>query len=56
MEEWGNDAARRLAVVLHRWERLVTPLSDTEFKQLDDFYRNRLRPHERAAVLRRLSA
>ncbi len=45
-----------MPIGLYRWERLVSPLSDDEFKQLDDFYRNRLRPHERTAVLRRLAA
>lgn len=54
-KEWGQDAGRRLAVALFRWERLTENLSDTEFAELDDFYRLRLRPQERAAVLRRLA-
>ncbi len=54
--ERGDAAGRRLAIALFRWERLVDLLSDREFGELDDVYRNRLRPHERAAVLRRLAA
>lgn len=34
---------------------LIEPLSDLEAEELDDFYRSRLRPNERAAVLRRLA-
>ena len=30
--------------------------SDAEWRELDDFYRNRLRSAERAAILRRLTA
>ena len=56
VREWGDDAGRKLAVALYRWERTVEGLSDTEFAELDDFYRLRLRPQERAAVLRRLAA
>ncbi len=55
VDEWGAEAAHKFSVILFRWERLTEPLSDAEFDQLDDFYRNRLRPHERAAVLRRLA-
>ncbi len=54
--EWGDDAGRKLATALYRWERTVEGLSDAEFAELDDFYRLRLRPQERAAVLRRLAA
>ncbi len=55
VSEWGADAARRLAVALHRWDRLTADLSDDEFDQLDDFFRVRLQPQERAAILRRLA-
>ena len=56
VKEWGDDAGRKLATALYRWERTVEGLSDAEFAELDDFYRLRLRPQERAAVLRRLAA
>ena len=56
VKEWGDDAGRKLATALYRWERTVEGLSDQEFAELDDFYRLRLRPQERAAVLRRLAA
>ena len=55
VKEWGADAARNLAVALHRWDRLTQYLSDEEFDQLDDFYLNRLTDTERAAILRRLA-
>ena len=54
--EWSADTPQRLAIVLHRWERLTADLTDDEFAELDDFYRVRLRPVERAAILRRLAA
>ena len=54
--EWGADAARRLNVALFRWARMTEDLNETEFDALDDFYRVRLRPQERVAVLRRLAA
>jgi hypothetical protein len=54
--EWGDEAGRKLATALYRWERLTENLSDSEFAELDDFYRLRLRPQDRAAVLRRLAA
>lgn len=53
--EWGADAAHRLNTALFRWDRMTDDLDDTEFDEIDDFFRNRLRPHERAAVLRRLA-
>ncbi len=53
--EWGADAARKLAVALHKWDRLTFHLNDDEFTELDDFFHVRLRAHERAAVLRRLA-
>ncbi len=56
VSEWGADAARRLAVILHRWDRLTADLSDDEFDRLDHFFRVRLQPQERAAILRRLAA
>ncbi len=55
-KEWGDDAARRLNIALYRWNRLTENLDDAEFDSIDDFFRNRLRTHERAAVLRRLAA
>ncbi len=56
VREWGDEAARKLAVALYRWERLIADLSETEEAEIDDFYLRRLRPQERAAVLRRLAA
>ena len=53
--EWGADAGHKLAVALFRWERLVTPLTESEFAEIDDFYRRRLRPRERAGILKRLA-
>lgn len=55
VKEWGGDAARRLAVALYRWDRLTFRLNDDDFDALDDFFRKRLRPQERAAVMRRLA-
>ncbi len=52
----GTDAGRRLAIAFYPWERLVDPLTEAEFEEIDDFYKNRLRSYERAAVLRRLAA
>lgn len=54
--EWGADTPRRLAAALYRWGRLTGELTDAEFDEIDDFFRNRLRPTERAAILRRLAA
>lgn len=54
--EWGDETPRKLANVFHRWGRIVERLSDTEFVELDDFWRNRLRANERASILRRLAA
>ena len=53
--EWGADARNKLAVALFRWDRLSAPLDDATFDALDDFFRNRLRPEERASVLRTLA-
>ena len=56
VEEWGDEAGRKLATALYRWDRMIADLTETEEAELDDFYLNRLRPQERAAVLRRLAA
>ena len=56
VEEWGDEAGRKLAVALYRWDRMIADLTETEEAEIDDFYRLRLRPQERAAVLRRLAA
>ncbi len=39
----------------HHNQNFTADLSDRETVQIDDFYLNRLRPGERAVVLRRLS-
>ena len=54
--EWGDEAGRKLAVALYRWDRMIADLTETEEAEIDDFYLKRLRPQERAAVLRRLAA
>ena len=54
-QQWGQDVPRKLATVLYRWDRFAKNLSAAEFSEIDDFYRNRLRPHEKAAILRRLA-
>jgi hypothetical protein len=55
VHEWGDSARQRLGVILSRWDRLCSQLSDDDFVMLDDFYRMRLGAAERAAVLRRLA-
>ncbi len=54
--EWGDEAGRRLATALYRWDRMIADLTETEEAEIDDFYLNRLQPQERAAVLRRLAS
>ena len=56
VREWGDEAGRKLATALYRWDRMTEDLTETEEAEIDDFYLNRLRSQERAAVLRRLAA
>jgi hypothetical protein len=35
---------------------MVEPLPERQFAELDDFFRQRLQPGERTAILRRLAA
>ncbi len=56
VEEWGDEAGRKLATALYRWDRMIADMTETEEAEIDDFYLRRLRPQERAAVLRRLAA
>ncbi len=56
VEEWGDEAGRKLATALYRWDRMIADLDETEEAEIDDFYLNRLQPAERAAVLRRPAA
>ena len=51
MQEWGDSAAQRLGVILGRWDRLCSHLSNDDYLMLDDFFRVRLTPAERAGIL-----
>jgi hypothetical protein len=53
--QWGADAGHKLGRVLARWNRAVGGLSDAEFQQVDSFWRHRLRPDVKAAILNRLA-
>ncbi len=54
-QEWGSESGERLARVMHRWDRLTENMPEADFDDLNDFFRNRLKPDERAAVMRVLS-
>lgn len=56
VNRWGDDAPRRLALLLARTDRFESGLSDADYRQWEHFWFHGLNAEQRASIIDKLTA